>query len=37
MPDDLYAGEVLSFEFRRTASRMAEMQTQAYLASPHRP
>jgi cell division protein ZapE len=36
-PEDLYQGERLAFEFRRTASRLAEMQTRAYLARPHRP
>lgn len=34
-PDDLYRGERLSFEFERTRSRLAEMQTHAYLARPH--
>ena len=29
----LYAGERLAFEFRRTASRLAEMRTHDYLAS----
>ena len=33
----LYAGNRLGFEFRRTTSRLEEMRTQAYLASPHRP
>lgn len=36
-PGDLYPGERLAFEFRRTASRLAEMQTHAYLERPHRP
>jgi cell division protein ZapE len=36
-PDELYAGERLRFEFERTRSRLAEMQTRAYLARPHRP
>jgi cell division protein ZapE len=36
-PDQLYAGERLRFEFDRTRSRLAEMQTHAYLARPHRP
>jgi cell division protein ZapE len=35
-PADLYRGELLQFEFRRTASRLAEMQTQYYLARPRR-
>jgi len=36
-PDQLYRGERLRFEFDRTRSRLAEMQTHAYLARPHRP
>ena len=36
-PAGLYRGERLAFEFRRTASRLAEMQGRAYLARPHRP
>ena len=32
--DALYAGERLAFEFRRTASRLAEMRSHDYLASP---
>lgn len=35
--DALYAGERLRFEFERTRSRLAEMQTREYLARPHRP
>lgn len=35
-PDRLYSGERLAFEFQRTASRLTEMQTEAYLGSPHR-
>ena len=35
--DALYAGERLHFEFERTRSRLAEMQTKDYLARPHRP
>lgn len=35
--ESLYQGTRLSFEFERTASRLAEMQTHAYLAEPHRP
>ncbi len=35
--DDLYAGKRLTFEFERTRSRLTEMQTADYLASPHRP
>jgi len=36
-PTDLYQGERLAFEFQRTASRLSEMQTHAYLKRPHRP
>jgi cell division protein ZapE len=36
-PDALYRGERLAFEFRRTASRLAEMRGRRYLARPHRP
>ncbi len=35
--DALYQGERLVFEFDRTRSRLAEMQTHAYLTRPHRP
>jgi cell division protein ZapE len=35
-PAQLYRGELLQFEFRRTASRLAEMQTEHYLARPRR-
>ena len=35
-PDLLYTGERLAFEFQRTASRLHEMQSEAYLAEPHR-
>jgi cell division protein ZapE len=31
----LYRGERLAFEFERTRSRLAEMQTHEYLARPH--
>jgi len=34
-PDGLYRGERLAFEFARTRSRLAEMQTHEYLARPH--
>jgi cell division protein ZapE len=33
--DALYSGARLSFEFNRTASRLIEMQSTDYLASPH--
>lgn len=33
--DRLYIGERLAFEFQRTQSRLTEMQTAAFLASPH--
>ncbi len=36
-PDELYRGERLRFEFERTRSRLAEMQSHEYLARPHRP
>lgn len=35
--DELYIGEKLQFEFKRTVSRLREMQGEAYLAQPHRP
>jgi len=34
-PGELYTGQKLAFEFRRTASRLAEMQSHDYLARPH--
>jgi cell division protein ZapE len=34
-PEALYHGERLRFEFRRTVSRLAEMQSHEYLARPH--
>jgi cell division protein ZapE len=36
-PEALYRGEKLTFEFRRTVSRLHEMQGLKYLAKPHRP
>ena len=36
-PDRLYCGTRLASEFRRTASRLVEMQSHEYLARPHRP
>ena len=36
-PAALYRGERLQLEFQRAASRLIEMQTQHYLAGPHRP
>jgi cell division protein ZapE len=36
-PEALYRGEHLRFEFDRTSSRLAEMQSHTYLARPHRP
>lgn len=33
--DELYAGDLLSFEFQRTISRLHEMGTLEYLAKPH--
>ena len=35
--DWLYRGMRLRFEFRRTVSRLQEMQSHEYLAMPHRP
>lgn len=35
-PPELYRGERLAAEFRRTTSRLVEMQSSAYLARPHR-
>jgi len=35
-PERLYHGERLAFEFQRTASRLLEMQGEAYLGSPRR-
>jgi cell division protein ZapE len=36
-PAALYRGEKLTAEFQRAASRLIEMQTEAYLAGEHRP
>jgi cell division protein ZapE len=36
-PEGIYRGERLALEFRRTASRLHEMQGREYLARPHRP
>jgi cell division protein ZapE len=36
-PFELYTGQKLDFEFRRTASRLVEMQSHDYLARPHLP
>ncbi len=35
--EDLYSGNLLSLEFKRTVSRLTEMQSQEYLARQHRP
>ena len=35
--NDLYVGNLLTFEFQRTASRLVEMQTMEYLSREHRP
>lgn len=34
---ELYSGSRLTFEFERTESRLLEMQSQEYLARPHKP
>ena len=36
-PEQLYQGSLLAFEFRRTLSRLQEMQSREYLAREHRP
>ena len=36
-PEQLYDGRNLSFEFKRTLSRLQEMQSREYLARPHKP
>jgi cell division protein ZapE len=35
--ESIYAGGKLNFEFERTTSRLLEMQSQEYLAQPHKP
>jgi cell division protein ZapE len=35
-PTELYRGRRLAFDFQRTASRLIEMQSESYLARPHR-
>jgi len=37
MPEHIYQGTQLSFEFRRCVSRLTEMQSQEYLSLPHKP
>lgn len=37
LPEQLYTGDRLAFEFDRTVSRLREMQSTDYLASQHRP
>lgn len=37
LPEDLYEGNILRFQFKRTASRLTEMQSKEYLAQPHNP
>jgi len=34
---ELYQGDLLEFEFQRTCSRLAEMQSREFLSLPHRP
>ncbi len=36
-PEEIYSGTQLEFEFRRTLSRLTEMQSKEYLALPHKP
>jgi cell division protein ZapE len=36
-PAELYRGTKLRHEFQRTASRLVEMQAEAYLARAHKP
>jgi cell division protein ZapE len=36
-PEEIYTGTQLGFEFRRTLSRLTEMQSKEYLALPHQP
>ncbi|MCP5409267.1 MAG: cell division protein ZapE [Chromatiaceae bacterium] len=36
-PEHLYTGKRLAFEFNRAISRLQEMQSTEYLASPHKP
>jgi len=36
-PDWLYRGHRQAFEFKRTISRLQEMQSEQYLAGAHRP
>ncbi|HED33378.1 MAG TPA: cell division protein ZapE [Gammaproteobacteria bacterium] len=35
-PEDLYTGKQLSFEFKRTASRLQEMRSHDYMQRPHK-
>ena len=37
VPEALYQGERLAFEFDRTVSRLREMQSTDYLSSQHQP
>lgn len=37
MPEEIYQGTQLGFEFRRCLSRLTEMQSQEYLSLPHKP
>jgi len=37
LPESLYAGTRLAFEFERTVSRLQEMRTQEYLQAEHHP
>jgi len=37
LPQDMYQGRQLMFEFQRTVSRLEEMRSHDYLARPHKP
>lgn len=37
LPDQLYHGKQLEFEFQRTISRLEEMRSRDYLSNPHNP
>lgn len=37
MPEELYHGDILKFQFKRTVSRLTDMRSDSYLSSPHAP